>query len=159
MHTSYYDVDSTNERWSFKCWKSTVHNVLKMASPFESDTDSSDFEGFPTVSATTGSVSVENYSDISVSSVETDDLSGLSSSSDEESPPHSGRNLGTPVMRTADTWKSTIVSTTKPSFCGPCPGPVAQMGPDSREIDFFNLFFGGNMIDVSTTDQMILSIM
>lgn len=46
MPTSYCDVDLTNKRPSLNCSKSIILGMLKMTSPFASNSGSSDFEGF-----------------------------------------------------------------------------------------------------------------
>lgn len=50
--------------------------------------------------------------------------------------------------RVTTNWSKTLTDVPKLPFTGPAPGSVHSLSPDDREIDFFQIFFTDQMIQV-----------
>ena len=113
------------------------HSVL------ESDSDNEDFLGFNSTASPSNFAhhADDNFSNVDVSSVDSDDLT----SSEDDSDSDVGEGGGGPAV-----WSEKLhASNNNNTFVGPRPGATAILSGESNELDFFKLFFRNELIEVS----------
>ena len=105
-----------------------------MAEAIFFDSSGSEFDGFEADESINISKHVSDVDVSSVSSVNTADLSDFSDHETENEQPNQ--------------WSMQLKNSTKKYFTGATPGPAQVMQKHAREIDFFNLFFSNQLIEV-----------
>ena len=107
-----------------------------MAEALFFDSSGSEFEGFEADTSVNVSMNVSDVDVSSVSSVNTADLSDFSDRETDNEQPNQ--------------WSKQLKHTIKKEFRGAPPGPAQIMQQQANEMDFFNLFFSNELIEVGS---------